>query len=93
MNTLEHTPAGGRHPANISHLVMGIAFLGIVAVWALVQADVVAGDDIRWLLPLPWVVAGAAGLGAWALSLRRQPTEANDHPNDHTSTNHPEEHR
>jgi hypothetical protein len=76
---------GGRHPVNVSHLVMGVAFAGIVTVWALVQADLVVGDDIRWLLPLPWVLAGAAGLVAWALSLRRRPAEAyDDHPDDYS---------
>ena len=54
----------GRHPVNIGHLVMGIAFLGLVSIWALIEGDVVAGDDIRWLLPVPWVLAGVAGLVA-----------------------------
>src|SRR5690242_11616228 len=52
----------GTHPINVGHLVLGIAFLGIVLVWILVQADAVTGRDIRWLLPLPWVLAGVAGL-------------------------------
>jgi hypothetical protein len=52
----------GRHPVNVGHLVMGIALLGLSAVWALVVSDVVDGDDVRWLLPAPWVLAGAAGL-------------------------------
>ena len=58
---MSHTPEtelSGRHPVNIGHLVMGLAFVGIVGVWALIQGDVVQGDDIRWLLPVPWVVAG-----------------------------------
>jgi hypothetical protein len=60
----------GRHPVSIGHLVMGLAFLGLVGVWGLVQADVVGGDDIRWLLPVPWVLAGLAGLLATTLSNR-----------------------
>jgi hypothetical protein len=64
----------GRHPVNIGHLVMGIAFLGIVGVWALIQADVVDGADIRWLLPVPWVLAGGAGLTAVAVSGSRRRT-------------------
>ncbi len=56
-----------RHPVNVGHLVMGIAFAGMVLVWALV-----ADDDIRWLLPIPWVGAGAAGLVAMALAARRR---------------------
>jgi hypothetical protein len=58
----------GRHPVNVGHLVMGIAFLGLVGVWALVQGDVVGDGDVRWLLPLPWVLAGLAGLLAVGLS-------------------------
>ncbi|HEU4810939.1 MAG TPA: hypothetical protein VFT00_02240 [Nocardioides sp.] len=60
----------GRHPVNIGHLVMGLAFVGLVGIWALVQGDVVHGADIRWLLPVPWVLAGIAGLLATTLSGR-----------------------
>jgi hypothetical protein len=60
----------GRHPINIGHLVMGIAFVGLVGVWALIQGDVVDGRDIRWLLPVPWVLAGIAGLLATTLTGR-----------------------
>lgn len=60
----------GRHPVNIGHLVMGLAFVGLVGVWALIQGDVVQGDDIRWLLPVPWVLAGIAGLLATTLTSR-----------------------
>lgn len=62
----------GRHPVNVGQLVMGLAFLGLLAVWALVQADVVDGHDVRWLLPVPWVVAGAIGLLATTLSSRHR---------------------
>ena len=62
----------GRHPVNIGHLVMGIAFLGLVGIWALVQSNVVNGGDIRWLLPIPWVFAGVTGLLATTLSARNR---------------------
>jgi hypothetical protein len=68
MSTFEQ----GRHPVNIGHLVMGIAFLGLVGVWALIQNDVVEGTDVRWLLPVPWVFAGIAGLLATTLTSRRR---------------------
>jgi hypothetical protein len=58
----------GFHQVSIGHLVMGLAFLGIVGIWALVQSDTVKGDDIRWLLPIPWVVAGVVGLVATAIT-------------------------
>lgn len=68
----------GRHPVNISHLVMGVAFAGLVVIWAIVQADIVEGRDVRWLMPGPWVLAGVVGLVASALAARRrtQPTFA-----------------
>jgi len=65
-------PESWRHPVNVGQLVMGIAFAGMVLVWALVVGDVVADDDIRWLMPIPWVSAGAAGLVAMALAARRR---------------------
>lgn len=61
-----------RHPVNVGHLVMGIAFLGMVLVWALVVGGAVPRGDIRWLMPIPWVAAGGAGLVAIALSARRR---------------------
>ena len=54
----------GRHPVNIAQLVMGVAFAGIVLIWALVQGDVVDTGELRWLMPVPWLAAGAAGLAA-----------------------------
>ena len=62
----------GLHPVNIGHLVMGVAFAGMVLVWALVQGDVVDTSELRWLLPLPWLAAGAAGLAATVWPGRRQ---------------------
>ena len=58
----------GRHPVNVGHLVMGVAFLAFVGVWALIQSDVVGNGDVRWLMPVPWVLGGLAGLTAIALS-------------------------
>jgi hypothetical protein len=62
----------GRHLVNVAHLVMGIAFLGIVGIWLLVQGRVVGGDDVRWLLPVPWVLGGLAGLLSIATAGRRR---------------------
>lgn len=60
----------GRHPVNVLHLVFGVAFLGMVVNWALIQSGTVDTDGLRWLLPIPWVAAGAAGLIAAAPRLR-----------------------
>jgi hypothetical protein len=63
----------GWHPVHIPHLVMGLAFFGLVAVWAIVvPLNAVELPHARWLLPLPWLVAGAAGLVATVLSGRRR---------------------
>lgn len=62
----------GSHPVNVGQLVMGLVFLCIVGAWALVQSDTVSGDDIHWLLPLPWVIGGAIGLAAAAISSVRR---------------------
>lgn len=67
------------HPVNITQLVMGIAFAGLVVIWALDQAGVVGGDDYRWLLPIPWLAAGAAGLAATVLPSRRQAAGSANH--------------
>ncbi|WP_028651266.1 hypothetical protein [Nocardioides halotolerans] len=68
----EDTRPSGRHPVSIGHLVVGIALLGIVGVWALIQTDTVAGHEVRWLMPIPWVVAGAVGLAATAFTGSRR---------------------
>lgn len=93
----------GRHPVNVGHLVMGVAFLGLFTVWALVVGDVVEGSDIRWLLPVPWVLAGVAGLVGITLSNRRKhlarqtdwvtPTPAGNAPDHETAPITTEENR
>jgi hypothetical protein len=64
------TWAAGRHPVNVGHLVMGVALLGLAVIWALIESDVASASDLRWLLPVPWVAAGAVGLIATAPRLR-----------------------
>lgn len=61
----------GRHPVNVGHLVMGIAFLGLAGIWLLLETTAIGEDDLRWFLPLPWLAAGLAGLLAVTLTGRR----------------------
>jgi hypothetical protein len=89
MSTLTNARPGSRHPVNIGHLVMGLAFAGLLGIWALIVGDVVDDDEIRWLLPLPWVFAGAVGLLAVTLATRRRmagPTFAEPDETTHTTT-------
>lgn len=74
MSTIQNTPTRGFHPAHVGHLVMGLAFLGLVAIWGAVESGVVETDNVRWLLPLPWVFAGLAGLLAVLFSGRGRQT-------------------
>jgi hypothetical protein len=66
----ERSWSAGRHPVNVFHLVFGVAFLGMVITWALIESGTVGTHGLRWLLPIPWVAAGAAGLIATAPRLR-----------------------
>ena len=62
----------GSHPVNAGQLAMGLVFLAAVGVWALVQTGAVNSHDLRWLLPLPWVIGGGIGLFAAAISSVRR---------------------
>lgn len=81
----EESPAerpGGTHPVNVGHLVMGVAFVGLVVVWALVTGDVVEIEHQGWMMGLPWLAAGAVGLVATVL---RGPRHHDHHHDHHTS--------
>lgn len=69
------TDQSGRHPVSVGHLVMGVAFLGLAAIWLLFESDTIGDEDLRWFLPLPWLAAGLAGLLAVALTGRRSRPE------------------
>lgn len=63
-------PRSGLHPVNVGHLVMGVAFVGLAIIWALIESGAAPAHDLRWMLPVPWVAAGLAGLVATAPRLR-----------------------
>lgn len=64
----------GLHPVNTAHLVMGLVFLGLCGVWLAVQGGQVSTEDVRWLLPLPFLFAGGAGLVAFTVARLRRPS-------------------
>jgi hypothetical protein len=51
-----------RHPLEITPLVFGLVFLGIVAGWALFETGVLTGASTAWVLPVVLIAAGALGL-------------------------------
>lgn len=80
----------GWHPVNTGHLVMGVAFVGLVGVWALVASETVKIADTGWILSLPWLAAGAAGLVATVLRGRRHPDDPD--PGGYDYDNHYDHH-
>jgi hypothetical protein len=52
------------HRVKIAHLVFGLLFLGIVAVWALVITDVITEDRLTIIAPAVLIGAGVIGLAA-----------------------------
>lgn len=78
------------HPLNVSYLVIGLIFLGVAGSWALSQSGIVDFGEVRWLLPMTLVAAGAVGLvAAVAKELRRrdrtEDTDADDRYYDYDS--------
>lgn len=64
-------PRGGRHPINLTHLIMGIVLATFAGIWVAIEVGSLPVDDLRWVLPLPWLLAGSAGLLAATLGRRR----------------------
>lgn len=62
----------GLHELHVTHLVMGIAFTGIALLWLLSVLSAVPDADLRLLVPLPFLFAGALGLLAVVLGHRRR---------------------
>lgn len=62
----------GLHPVNLTHLVLGLVFAGLAGTWAAVTAGWLPVDDLRWILPIPWLLAGSVGLLAATLGARRR---------------------
>lgn len=74
-----------KHDTDVTSLVFGLLFLGLAAVWALVQADVLTWPAASVLGPVVLVVAGLVGL---LLTLRRAtpPTAEGGHDDSATPT-------
>ncbi len=83
ISTPSNGTSRGRHPVNVTHLVMGLVFLGVAGAWGLRQLDVIDAGAGRWVLPVILVLAGAAGLvAAIAKGVARDRSEPLDDPDD-----------
>lgn len=78
----------GWHAVNTGHLVMGVAFVGLVVVWALFTIDAVDIPDDGWVMGLPWLVAGAVGLVATVLRGPRRHWSHDQWRHDHWGHDH-----
>ena len=60
----EHGPRAERSPIKVAHLVFGIFFLGVSALWALTESGDLTWRGTSYLVPLTLLIAGAIGLTA-----------------------------
>ena len=59
------------HPLNGTPLVFGVVLVGLAALWWAREGDLVASDDLVYVLPGLLIVAGVIGLLAFLLRGRR----------------------
>ena len=71
-----------RHDTDVTSLVFGLVFVGLAALWALVQGDLLSLPNASVVGPAVLIGAGAIGLVATlsgtARSRRRQPDADDD---------------
>ena len=71
MSELPNRPPAD-HSVKIAHLVFGLLFLGVAAVWALVINDVITEDRLTVIAPAVLIGAGVIGLAASIASTRNR---------------------
>lgn len=73
-------PRVGWHDTDVTSLVFGLLFLGIAAVWLLVQQDVVSWPDASRIFPVVLVAAGVIGLVSSLTRSRRSRRDEQPYP-------------
>lgn len=92
----ENQPTPPR-PLGIAHLVFGLIFGGIAAVWLIGEANDADYPDLAAGLPAVLIAAGIIGLVAAVISARRTrrvattPVQTPGHTPEHTTENTPED--
>lgn len=69
--TMDPERTSGFHPVNLTHLIMGVALACFAGMWAAIVLGPLELDALRWVLPVPWLAAGTAGLVAATVGRRR----------------------
>jgi hypothetical protein len=72
MSDPTHTQPPPDRRLKIPHLVFGLLFLGVAAIWALGASDLISGERLTVLAPAVLVTAGVIGLAASLASGRNQ---------------------
>lgn len=60
------------HRVKVAHLVFGLIFLGVAAIWSLVATEVITGDRLTITVPVLIIGAGVIGLVATLASSRNR---------------------
>ncbi|HET9500925.1 MAG TPA: hypothetical protein VFO98_11755 [Marmoricola sp.] len=63
-------------PVSVTHLVLGLVFLGIAGMWLLAAATDISGPDLTISGPVVLIAAGVIGLAASVANARRRRTAA-----------------
>jgi hypothetical protein len=77
----------------VPHLVFGLLFLGVAAIWALGASDAIDGEHLAVLAPVVLIGAGVIGLAASLASgrnrrARHQYADTSPDTSPHTSDTH-----
>lgn len=85
---LDHTTSPPDRSVKVPHLVFGLLFLGVAALWALGASGAIPGDRLVYLGPAVLILAGVLGLAASLASgrNRRRRLEPSSPPLDQSPT-------
>jgi hypothetical protein len=69
-------------PVSVTHLVLGLVFLGLAGMWLLAAATDVSAPDPKISGPVVLIAAGVIGLAASLANARRRRSRQHSYDND-----------